>query len=66
MVSLMLSVLSSIALIQEAPAYAALVGSVCVTALLLTSRENDQPRIALSRHTQADIGIEPGSITWLR
>ena len=66
MVSLMLSVLSSIALIQAAPAYAALVGSVCVTALWLTRRENDQPRIALSRHTQSDIGIEPGSITWLR
>lgn len=65
MISLMTTLLTSTALILETPTL--IVAAVCVFGVCLTpsSRREDKP-VQLDRHTLADIGIEPGSITWMR
>ena len=65
MTLLMTTLLTSTALILEAPTLivaAMFVFGVCLTP---TSRREDKP-VQLDRHTLADIGFQPGSITWLR
>ena len=65
MILLMTTLLTSTALILEAPTL--IVAAMCVfgVSLTLSSRREDKP-VQLDHHTLADIGIEPGSITWLR
>ena len=65
MITLMTTILSSIALIQEGPAVLAAVLCVFCICLAATGRREDRP-VALDRHTLADIGYAPGSISWLR
>lgn len=65
MITLMSTTLNSIALIQEGPLVLAAVLCVFAIGLAVTERR-EETSLPLDRHTLADIGIEPGSITWLR
>lgn len=65
MITLMSTILNSIALIQEGPMVLAAVLCVFAIGLAVTGRRAE-PALPLDRHTLADIGIEPGSISWLR
>ena len=64
MITLMSTILNSIALIQEGPLVLAAV--LCVFAIGLARTERRETPLPLDRHTLADIGYEPGSISWLR
>lgn len=65
MTSLMILFLTTTSLILESPIL--VLGGLCVVGFCLTSPDRaDAKSSDLSRHTLVDIGIEPGSITWMR
>lgn len=65
MTSLMISFLTVTSIAMEAPVL--VVAAVVAVGMLLPGTDRtDEPTIAMDRHTQADIGIAPGSITWLQ
>lgn len=65
MYSLMISFLTTTSLILESPAL--VLGALCAIGVcLMPSVPREGKSVKLSRHTLADIGIEPSSITWLR
>ncbi|MGI9475919.1 MAG: hypothetical protein ACR2PI_04385 [Hyphomicrobiaceae bacterium] len=65
MTSLMTTLLNSTPLILEAPGFAAVAMCALGVGLATKTHREDKP-VQLNRHTLTDIGIEPGSITWLR
>ena len=65
MIKLTTTLLSCIALIQEA--LGLLVAAMCGFGVCLTpSSRREGKLVQLDRHTLTDIGFEHGSITWLR
>lgn len=65
MTSLMISLLTVTSIAMEAPVL--VVAAVIAVGMLLPVTDRaDEPTIGMDCRTRADIGIAPGSITWLR
>ena len=65
MTSLMISFLTVTSIAMEAPVL--VVAALFAVGVFLPAAErSDAPTVEMDHHTKADIGIAPGSITWVR